>query len=159
MRSDLRSQRGQKSAILRKHLFSLAESKMQQEQEQEQGARARCPVLLLLPALALARSRANAALNGCKGGERARPRLRWRWLLLLLLVYRGDCQILPVRARPAGAPTGSQFVAIIAPMSLTERENWIYAQVVSGNIPDFLRTLIPITVHGTINGTNHTCSY
>jgi hypothetical protein len=44
-------------------------------------------------------------------------------------------------------------------MSLTDRENWIYAQVVSGNVPDFLRTLIPITVSSTIAGTNHSGTY
>ena len=44
-------------------------------------------------------------------------------------------------------------------MSLTERENWIYAQVVSGNVPNFQRTLVPVTVSATINGTSHTATY
>ena len=44
-------------------------------------------------------------------------------------------------------------------MSLTERENWIFAQVVSGNVPNFLRTLVPITVNASIAGTNHAGTY
>jgi hypothetical protein len=66
---------------------------------------------------------------------------------------------LNVPPRPSGGPTGNQFVNIITPMSLTERENWIYAQVVSGNVPAFLRTLVPITVNSTISGTNHNGTY
>src|SRR5439155_4581637 len=32
-------------------------------------------------------------------------------------------------------------------------------QVLSGNLPDFLRTLVPVTVSGVINGTNHSGLY
>ena len=44
-------------------------------------------------------------------------------------------------------------------MSLTERENWIDAQVVSGNVPNFQRTLVPVSVSASINGTSHTATY
>ena len=44
-------------------------------------------------------------------------------------------------------------------MSLSERENWIYGQVASGNVPNFLRTLVPITANATISGTNHAGIY
>jgi Immunoglobulin domain/Immunoglobulin I-set domain len=44
-------------------------------------------------------------------------------------------------------------------MALTERENWIYAQVVSGNVPNFLRALVPVSVSATISGTSHTATY
>jgi len=44
-------------------------------------------------------------------------------------------------------------------MPVAERENWIFAQVTSGNVPIFLRLLVPITVNGNINGTNHTATY
>ena len=78
---------------------------------------------------------------------------------LLLGAPETPAQTLRVPARPPGAPTGSQFISLITPMSLTERENWIYAQVVSGNLPDFQRTLVPVTVNGMINGTPHTVTY
>ncbi len=68
-------------------------------------------------------------------------------------------QILNLPPHPAWAPTGTQFVNIITPMSLTERENWVYAQVVSGNVPNFQRTLAPVSVTATINGTSHTATY
>jgi hypothetical protein len=79
------------------------------------------------------------------------------WLLLTGVTALG--QTLPVPPRPTGAPTGSQFIQIIRPMSLSERENWIYGQVIRGNVPDFLRPLVPITVRTTINGTPHTATY
>jgi hypothetical protein len=78
---------------------------------------------------------------------------------LLFAAAQAGAQPLNLPPRPAGAPTGSEFINIITPMSLTERENWVYAQVVSGNVPDFQRTLVPITVGATINGTSHTATY
>ena len=78
---------------------------------------------------------------------------------LPLLAASGLSQTLNLPPRPAGAPTGSQFVGIVTTLPLTERENWIYAQVVSGNVPAFLRTLKPINVSASINGTAHTATY
>ena len=78
---------------------------------------------------------------------------------LLFAVTLASAQVLNLPRRPAGVPTGSQFIRIITPMSLTERENWIYAQVISGNVPEFQRLLVPITVSATINGTGHTATY
>ncbi len=73
----------------------------------------------------------------------------------LLAGSEAGSQTLNLPARPPGAPTGTQFVNIITPMSRAERENWIYAQVASGNVPDFQRTLGPITVAATIGGAPH----
>ena len=78
---------------------------------------------------------------------------------LLFAATQAGAQTLNLPPRPAGAPTGTQFTNIITPMALTERENWIYAQVVSGNVPNFQRTLVPITVSATISGTSHTATY
>ena len=78
---------------------------------------------------------------------------------LLFAAAQANPQTLNLPPRPAGAPTGSQFIRIVTPMSLTERENWIYAQVASGNVPEFQRTLVPITVGATINGAVHTATY
>lgn len=94
--------------------------------------------------------------------------LRWMraqkiiWLALLLAGFNSLSQTLNLPSRPANAPTGSQFVKIITPMGTppsAERENWILAQIQSGNVPNFLRTLKPITVSQTINGTNHIATY
>lgn len=40
-------------------------------------------------------------------------------------------------------------------MPVSERERWIYSQVISGNVPDFLRTFVPIST--SRNG--HTATY
>src|SRR6185436_11661991 len=68
-------------------------------------------------------------------------------------------QILALPPRSTNSPSGSQFVNIIRRMPLSERENWIYSQVLTGNIPNFLRTLVPISVNGIISGNNHNCTY
>jgi hypothetical protein len=78
---------------------------------------------------------------------------------LLFATAPAGAQTLNLPPCPAGALTGTQFTNIITPMSLTERENWIYAQVVSGNVPNFQRTLVPVTVSATINGASHTATY
>lgn len=75
---------------------------------------------------------------------------------LSLTAFGASSQTLNLPPRTADALTGSQFIEIITLMSRTDRENWIYAQVMSGNIPGFLRTLVPITASATINATAHT---
>jgi hypothetical protein len=55
-------------------------------------------------------------------------------------------QTLALPPRPANAPTGSEFARRIAPLDLTAREQEISAQIMSGNVPNFLRKLCPVTV-------------
>ena len=52
-----------------------------------------------------------------------------------------------IPARPAGAMTGSEFIAYTTGGSTAQRESAILNELLSGNIPDFLRTLRPVTVH------------
>ncbi len=78
------------------------------------------------------------------------------WLLFANLA---GSQTLNLPARPSGAPTGSRFIELVAPMTRAERENWIYAQVASGNVPDFQRALMPIAASASIGGTSHTATY
>src|SRR2546426_9921336 len=59
-------------------------------------------------------------------------------------------QTLNLPPRRLGAPTGTQFVKIISLMSLAERENWICAQVLSGNVPNFLRVLVPVHISANL---------
>lgn len=68
-------------------------------------------------------------------------------------------QTLNLPPRPANAPTGSQFSNIILLMSQNDRENWVLNQLAIGNIPNWMRTLVPVTIHQTINGTPHTLTY
>jgi hypothetical protein len=79
--------------------------------------------------------------------------------LSLISLQSLPAQVLNIPPRPANALKESLFVSMITPLSLLDRENAIYAQVVTGNIPDFMRALSPVTVNARINGTNHTATY
>jgi hypothetical protein len=64
------------------------------------------------------------------------------------MVFEFTCnaQTLKLPPRLNEASTGSRFFEIISNMSLEEREECIYKEICSGNIPDFLRTLKAISV-------------
>lgn len=64
-------------------------------------------------------------------------------------------QALGIPARPAGAKSGSEVYQQVAAMSATDRETAVYLEITRGNIPDFLRTLKPISV--TVSG--HSITY
>jgi hypothetical protein len=53
---------------------------------------------------------------------------------------------LDLPARPAGAPTGSQFLERTAALRPWEREGEVLRQVLAGNVPPFLRQLAPIAL-------------
>ncbi len=59
---------------------------------------------------------------------------------------------LTLPARPAGAPTGSQFKDVILNLPREMREEAIYREVTTGNVPDFMRNLKPVTLTATIGG-------
>ena len=75
------------------------------------------------------------------------------FVILALLPVSGQTLNLP--ARPANAPDGTRFTNIITSLPRVERENWIYAQIISGNVPNWLRTLKPISV----SAPSHTVTY
>jgi len=81
------------------------------------------------------------------------------FLLIFQMFYLNYAQTLNLPPRPAGALTGSEFATLVQDFTLTDRENAIYAQVMSGNVPDFQRNLIPITFNQNINGTTYNVSY
>ena len=60
-------------------------------------------------------------------------------------------------ARPADAPTGSEFLARTAQMSRADREEAVLQEVLSGNVPDSLRQMRPVTLTGRgADGRAHT---
>jgi len=66
------------------------------------------------------------------------------WFVLLTLASaQGQTLNLPLRS--ASAPNGTQFTNLITTLSNNEREQWMYAQIISGNVPNWLRILKPIT--------------
>ncbi len=82
-------------------------------------------------------------------------------LLLLLLSTVAFTQVLNLPARSKTALSGSQFEATIASsgLSLTNRENMIYAQIVAGNVPNFYRNLDSVTSTATIKSIKQKVTY
>jgi hypothetical protein len=91
------------------------------------------------------------------------------WILVLLCVAIVGSAIaqpvLPLPARSASAPTGSQFYEQFRALTDAEREARIISEISGGNVPQFLRSLKPITVEETTHGETHraefyvTCDY
>jgi len=62
--------------------------------------------------------------------------------------------------RPAGALGGAQFMQSLAGLDRDTREAAVLRELMKGNIPDFLRRLVPITVTATdAEGGKHTAVY
>src|SRR6201993_2584826 len=87
-----------------------------------------------------------------------------RKILLSLILF--SCvsvfsQTLNLPARQTNALSGSQFEATIASstLSLTNRENMIYAQVSAGNVPNFYRNLVAVTSTATISSVTQSVTY
>ncbi|MBN1477504.1 hypothetical protein JXA47_12180 [Candidatus Sumerlaeota bacterium] len=67
--------------------------------------------------------------------------------LIATITGLGMAQTLALPPRPPGAPTGSELVPMITDLSWSERELVLCDQITSGNVPDFLRDLVAITVN------------
>ncbi len=63
-------------------------------------------------------------------------------------------QTLNLPPRPSGAPGGDAFGASVSALTRDQCEEQIFLQVTSGNVPDFLRQLIPMTSTATLGGTS-----
>jgi hypothetical protein len=80
--------------------------------------------------------------------------------ILLALTWFNLCsQTLPIPPRSSNAISGSAFVSLIWSMPREEREEQIYAQVIAGNIPEFMRQLSTVTANVNIGGNNHSVKY
>ncbi len=79
-----------------------------------------------------------------------------------LLRFGGDtafAQTLNLPVRPQNAPSGSEFAARVSSLSLPDREREIYSEVMSGNVPNFLRRLCPVSVTNVAGGKTNTATY
>src|SRR5262245_2880482 len=54
--------------------------------------------------------------------------------------------------RTTNAPSGSEFVKQIESLGFTAREEAIYEQISSGNVPDFLRAFLPVSITNVSGG-------
>ncbi|MCE1189461.1 MAG: fibronectin type III domain-containing protein, partial [Ignavibacteria bacterium] len=68
--------------------------------------------------------------------------------------------LLKIPIRPANAVGGAQFMQSISALSFQDRENAILAELLKGNIPQFMRTLVNNTMTVTdAGGASHTVTY
>lgn len=77
----------------------------------------------------------------------------------VLISCNAVSQTLPLPPRPSNALSGSAFVNVIWNMPREQREEQIYSQVMSGNIPEFMRQLKSITASSNIGGTTYSATY
>lgn len=83
-----------------------------------------------------------------------------RYLLFVIQVsFICNAQTLNLPPRPNDAPTGSDFAQILWNLTLTDRENAIFIQIMNGNVPDFQKNLVPITFTQLVNGTQYQITY
>ena len=68
-------------------------------------------------------------------------------------------QTLNLPPRPSAAMGGDAFAASVSSLTRDQREEQIFQQVMSGNVPDFLRQLIPMASTATINGKPRTARW
>lgn len=63
-----------------------------------------------------------------------------------------SAQTLPLPPRPPDAPTGRAFAAQITSLPIGERDQSILAQILAGDVPEWMRHLVPVTVSRVIDG-------
>lgn len=68
-------------------------------------------------------------------------------------------QHLPLREHPVPWMSGTDCLQKLLPLSRSEREDLVYTVIENGNIPDFLRSLVPIKTSARINGKDYTLEY
>lgn len=83
------------------------------------------------------------------------------------LVLLSACAVAPAQFPPrlelppraANARTGSQLRPLLGGLSLAAREQLLWHEFAAGNVPTFLRTLVPIVVQATVQGVAHTATF
>ena len=77
----------------------------------------------------------------------------------LLLYGRMDAQHLPLPARVSGAMNGTSFSLQLDTLDRETRDSLIQIEILKGNTPSFIRTLVPVTVQKQLGGRNHTATF
>ncbi len=80
----------------------------------------------------------------------------------MAVAFAAAGQVLNLPPRPADAPTGQEFVKLITSLPAPpdpQREDFIFKQIASGNVPGWMRQLVLISTNATANGTNHSVKY
>ena len=91
-------------------------------------------------------------------------RTRRRFILgsatgVALLALTAWAQVLDLPPRAPNALSGSEFARRVAMLDLGERDREVYAQVMAGNVPDFLRRLCPVPARSVVEGRINSGTY
>ncbi|MBP7977539.1 MAG: hypothetical protein KA122_12015 [Verrucomicrobia bacterium] len=76
-----------------------------------------------------------------------------------LLALTAWTQVLDLPPRAPNAVSGSEFARRVATLDLGERDREVYAQVMAGNVPDFLRRLCPVPARSVVEGRINSGTY
>ncbi|MFO1055198.1 MAG: hypothetical protein U1F36_23515 [Planctomycetota bacterium] len=86
---------------------------------------------------------------------------------LFPLLLAGACSTIPAQYPPSptfaprssNAVTGSALLPSLRGLTLAQREDLLVHELMGGNVPDFLRHLVPVTTSATINGRLRTATF
>jgi hypothetical protein len=81
------------------------------------------------------------------------------FLAVFLSLNSSNAQTLHLPPRSANAPSRDQIVQAISPLSRESREDSLFQQIMSGNIPNFMRTLVPVTSTASVGGISYSVTY
>ena len=84
-------------------------------------------------------------------------RIAAAWLLLASTI--ASAQILPLPPRATNAPTGNAFAKQITSLGIAERDLEIAAQILGGNVPDWMRRPVPVTISRIIDGQSNSLTF
>lgn len=81
------------------------------------------------------------------------------WLVLYYAVCAAHAQTLNLPPRATNAPTGSELIQRLTPLGLEAREQEIFAQISSGNVPDFLHRFCPVAITNVTGGKTNSAQF
>ena len=79
--------------------------------------------------------------------------------ILFIMPLAAHTQVLQLPPRKTDAPTGREFAVSVSALSRDAREEMIFQQITGGNVPEFMRNLVPVTVTVAFGPTSHTLVY
>lgn len=84
-----------------------------------------------------------------------KPPPLWVAVCLLAFALSSAGESLRLPPRPADAPTGRELAKSLASLDREAREARLVAEVLRGNVPEFLRRLVPVVLTNSVDGRPH----
>jgi len=83
----------------------------------------------------------------------------WPIAVLMFFTLTASSQTLPLPPRSSSASTGDAFAESVSSLSRADREERVFQEVMAGNVPQFLRTLVPVSSRATIGGADRAVTW